>query len=427
MTRVSQAKKGIISVETKRAARTEGLSTSTLRKGLADGSIVISRNAKRSIAPLVIGAGTRIKINANIGTSSARADISEELEKMRVAVRYGADAIMDLSTFGDLPAIRKEILAECPVAVGTVPLYEMALVARSKKKSLLKMSASEMFDVIESHCEQGVDFLTLHCGVTLQSVERFKRAGRLAGSVSRGGTIIMEWIDHNRKENPLYHEFPRLLDICAKYDVCISLGDAFRPGAIADATDRVQVQELVILGELVREAREKNVGVFVEGPGHVPLNQVASNIQIEKTLCNNAPFYVLGPLVTDVSPGYDHISAAIGGAVAGMAGADFLCYVTPAEHLRLPSVEDVREGVIASRIAGHAADIARGLPGAAKWDEALSRAKIDLDWKKLLSLCVDPDKATAYRASLPPAGDESLCSICGEFCAIKRSRKVRPA
>jgi phosphomethylpyrimidine synthase len=425
MIRVASAKKGIVTQEMRKAAASENMAAKALCRALADGSVVIARNTRRRISPLAIGAGTRIKINANIGTSSAKADIKEELQKMRVAVKYGADAIMDLSTSGDLTEIRAAILRECPVAVGTVPLYEMALVAQSKKKSVLKISANEMFDVIERHCEQGVDFLTLHCGVTMHSVERFKRAGRLAGSVSRGGTIIMEWIHHNKKENPLYAEFDRLCEICARYDVCISLGDAFRPGALADATDRVQVQELVTLGELVRQAREKNVGVFVEGPGHVPLNQVASNVQIEKTLCNNAPFYVLGPLVTDVSPGYDHISAAIGGAVAGMAGADFLCYVTPAEHLRLPSVEDVREGVVASRIAGHAADVARGLPGAEQWDLAVSRAKIDLNWNKFMSLCVDPDKARAYRASLPPRGDESPCSICGEFCAIKRSKQVR--
>ncbi len=427
MTRVEKAKKGIVTAEMKRAARAEHMTGDALRAGLADGSVVIARNTKRDIDPLAIGAGTRIKVNANIGTSSAKSSIKEELEKMNVAVKYGADAIMDLSTAGNLAAIRTTLIEACPVPVGTVPLYEMVLVAKSRKKSVLGITAEEMFEVIERHCEQGVDFLTLHCGVTLQSVERFKRAGRLAGSVSRGGTIMMEWIHYNRKENPLYADFGRVLDICAKHDVCVSLGDAFRPGAIADATDRVQVQELVILGELVSQARKKNVGVFVEGPGHVPLNEVAANVQIEKTLCNNAPFYVLGPLVTDVSPGYDHISAAIGGAVAGMAGADFLCYVTPAEHLRLPSVGDVREGVIASRIAGHAADIARGLPGATHWDETVSRAKIDLDWDTFLSRCVDPDKARAYRASLPPHGDGSLCSICGEFCAIKRSKLVRPA
>jgi phosphomethylpyrimidine synthase len=372
-----------------------------------------------------LGTKTRIKVNANIGTSSARSIISEEMEKMRVSVKYGADAIMDLSTSGDLVAIRKALLNECPVAIGTVPLYEMALIANTRKKSVLDISADEMFEVIERHCEEGVDFLTLHCGVTMHSVERFKRADRLGGAVSRGGTIIMEWIHHNKAENPLYEQFDRLCDILARYDVCVSLGDAFRPGALHDATDRVQVQELVTLGELVKRAREKNVGVFVEGPGHVPLHQIAANMQIEKTLCNNAPFYVLGPLVTDVSPGYDHISAAIGGAVAGMAGADFLCYVTPAEHLRLPSIDDVKEGVIASRIAGHAADIAKGHPGAMEWDNAVSRAKMSLDWEKFMSLCIDPEKARAYRASLPPHGDTTECSICGEFCAIKRSKNVK--
>jgi phosphomethylpyrimidine synthase len=427
MTRVSQAKNGIITPEMQTAAENEGLIPQQLCAGLADGSIVLARNTQRTIPPLAIGAKTRIKINANIGTSSARSDIAEELAKMRIAVQHGADAIMDLSTAGDLAAIRKAVLDECPVAVGTVPLYEMALIAKSRKKSILDITADEMFEVIEAHCEQGVDFLTLHCGVTLQSVERFEQAGRLGGAVSRGGTIIMEWIHHNRVENPLYAHYDRLLDILAKHDVCVSLGDAFRPGALHDATDRVQVQELVILGELVVRAREKNVGVFVEGPGHVPLHQVAANVQIEKTLCDNAPFYVLGPLVTDVSPGYDHISAAIGGAVAGMAGADFLCYVTPAEHLRLPSVEDVKEGVIASRIAGHAADIARGHPRAMEWDNAVSNAKMALDWEKFISLCVDPGKARAYRASLPPSPDDaSLCSICGEFCAIKRSKSVAP-
>jgi phosphomethylpyrimidine synthase len=426
MTRVGQAKSGTITAEMRSAATSEGIDERTVCAGMADGSIVLVRNTVRTIAPLALGSKTRIKINANIGTSSARSEIREEIDKMRIAVKYGADAIMDLSTSGDLAAIRAAILAECPVAVGTVPLYEMACRAKARKKSVLDITADEMFDVIEEHCSQGVDFLTLHCGVTLQSVERFTHAHRLGGAVSRGGTIIMEWIHHNGKENPLYAHYDRLLDILAKNDVCISLGDAFRPGALYDATDRVQVQELVILGELVMRAREKNVGVFVEGPGHVPLQQVAANVQIEKTLCANAPFYVLGPLVTDVSPGYDHISAAIGGAVAGMAGADFLCYVTPAEHLRLPSVDDVKDGVIASRIAGHAADIARGHPRAMEWDNAVSKAKIALDWEKFMSLCVDPDKAHAYRSSLLPVGDESPCSICGEFCAIKRSKAVAP-
>jgi phosphomethylpyrimidine synthase len=424
MTRIEQAKKGIITTEMENAANKEGLSGSFVRQAIADGSIVLVKNTGRTIEPLVLGLNTRIKINANIGTSSSLARLDEEISKMRVSVKYGADAIMDLSTSGDLRAIRAAILSQCPVAVGTVPLYEMALNARNNKKSVLEITDDEMFGVIEDHCKQGVDFLTLHCGVTLQSVARFMESQRLGGAVSRGGTIIMEWIHHNKRENPLYAQYDRLLEILARYDVAVSLGDAFRPGALKDASDRVQIEELVILGELVKRARAKNVGVFVEGPGHMPLNQIAANMQIQKTLCENAPFYVLGPLVTDISPGYDHITAAIGGAVAGMAGADFLCYVTPAEHLRLPSIEDVKEGVIASRIAAHAADIARGIPGAMEWDNALSRAKMNLDWDKMISLCVDPEKARAYRDSLPPQGDGTLCSICGEFCAIRRSKNV---
>ncbi|MDR3011734.1 MAG: phosphomethylpyrimidine synthase ThiC [Chitinispirillales bacterium] len=423
MTRVEQAKAGIITDEMKLVAEKEKLTAEQIRQGVADGSIVIVRNKLRNIEPLVIGRGTRIKVNANIGTSSSKNDINEELTKMKVSVKHGADAIMDLSTAGDLAGIRQALIEECPVAIGTVPLYEMAVMARNNQKSVLELTADDMFGIIEDHCKQGVDFLTLHCGITKQSVARFKEVGRLAGATSRGGTIIMEWIHYNDKESPLYEQYDRLLDLCVEYDVAISLGDGFRPGSLYDATDRVQIEELVILGELVKRARARNVGVFVEGPGHVPLNQVAMNMQIQKTLCNDAPFYVLGPLVTDISPGYDHITAAIGGAVAGMAGADFLCYVTPAEHLRLPSIEDVRDGVIASRIAGHAADVAKGHPGAIEWDHEITRAKIALDWDKVISLCVDPDKAREYRDSMPLA-DQALCSMCGEFCAIKRSKTV---
>ena len=424
MTRIEHVRNNIPHADVIAAAASENVSLDFMQKGVAAGTISIVRNSRRAIKPLVMGAGTRIKINANIGTSSAKIDIDEELEKLRVSVKYGADAIMDLSTAGDLQEIRKRILAESPVAVGTVPLYEMAKVAQTRGQSVLELSADDMFEVIQNHCDQGVDFLTLHCGVTQQTVRRFKEVKRLGGAVSRGGTILMEWIHRNGKENPLYEQYDRLLDILAVNDVAMSLGDGFRPGAIADATDRVQIEELVILGELVKRARARGVTVFVEGPGHVPLHQVAANIQIQKTLCDNAPFYVLGPLVTDVSPGYDHISAAIGGAVAGMAGADFLCYVTPAEHLCLPSIADVRDGVVASRIAAHAADLARGLPGAMDWDVALTKAKMKLDWEKMISLCIDPEKARAYRASLPPQGDETLCSMCGEFCAVRRSREI---
>ncbi len=426
MTRIEEAKKGIISDELIAAAKKEGMDPEVMRKRVADGTITIVRNKLRDIEPLVIGKGTRIKVNANIGTSSSKVDMDNELEKLHVSVKYGADAIMDLSTSGDLAGIRKRILDESKVALGTVPLYEMADVAKRKGKSILELTSDEMFEVIEDHCKQGVDFLTIHCGINRQTVARFKEVKRLAGAVSRGGTIIMEWIHYNNQESPLYEEYDRLLDILAKYDVAMSLGDGFRPGALKDATDRVQIEELSILGELVRRAREKNVGVFVEGPGHVPLNQVVTNIQIQKTLCEGAPFYVLGPLVTDISIGYDHISGAIGGAVAGMAGVDFLCYVTPAEHLRLPSVDDVREGTIASVIAAHAADVAKGHPGAIEKDHEISQAKIDLDWEKVINLCVNPEKAREYRGSLPPQENESnLCSMCGDFCAVNRSNKIK--
>jgi phosphomethylpyrimidine synthase len=426
MTRIEQARQGVLTDECRISAQREGMDPQIMRAAVADGTIVIVKNRLRTIAPLAIGAGTRIKVNANIGTSSSRASLDEELAKLQTAMEHGADAVMDLSTAGDIEGIRRAVLEKCPVAVGTVPLYEMALVARERRSSIVSITADDMFSIIEKHCKQGVDFLTLHCGITRQTVARFKESNRLMGAVSRGGTMLMEWIHFNNRENPLYEQFDRLLDVCAEYDVAVSLGDGFRPGSLRDATDRVQIEELVILGELVKRARARGVGVFVEGPGHVPLNQVAANMQVQKTLCGNAPFYVLGPLVTDVSPGYDHISAAIGGAVAGMAGADFLCYVTPAEHLRLPSIDDVRDGVIGARIAAHAADIARGLPGAMEWDNAISKAKMELDWERIISLCIDPKKARAYRESLPP-NEDSLCSMCGEFCAIKRTRGITGA
>lgn len=425
MTRVKRAKAGKISGAMRDIARREYMDPTALLEGVIDGSIVVIQNDIRKCGkPFAIGSKTRIKVNANIGTSSACARVEDEIAKMKVAVASGADAIMDLSIAGDLKQIRREILNQCTVPVGTVPIYEMASNTLKFNRPLSSLTADEMFNVIEEQCEQGVDFMTLHCGVTQRTVELFRNTCRLAGAVSRGGTILMEWIIANGKENPLYEHYDRLLKILAKHDVALSLGDAFRPGALKDATDAVQIEELIVLGDLVRCARERNVGVFVEGPGHVPLNMIATNVQIQKTICHNAPFYVLGPLVTDISPGYDHISAAIGGAVAGMAGADFLCYVTPAEHLRLPSIDDVREGVIAARIAAHAADIARGFPEAMEWDNALSKAKVDLDWKKMISLCIDPEKAQKYRQSLPPT-EESVCSMCGEFCAIKRSKAIQ--
>ncbi len=421
--RIEEAKQGVVSREIESVARVENMEPETLRLRVADGTVVILRNCTHDVKPVALGAGTGIKVNANIGSSSSRASVAEEVAKMRCAVDSGADTIMDLSTGGDIEEIRLELLRACPVPLGTVPVYDMGSLARERGVPLYELGADDILKVVENHCRQGVDFLTLHCGVTRRSVAEYLDSNRLAGAVSRGGTIMMEWIRRNDAENPLYERFDDVLELAGEYDVALSLGDGFRPGALHDATDRPQLQELVTLGELVIRARERDVGVFVEGPGHVPLDQIAANMQVQKSLCKGAPFYVLGPLVTDVSPGYDHISGAIGGAVAGMAGADFLCYVTPAEHLRLPSLDDVKEGVIASRIAAHAADIARGHPGAIEWDHEISRAKTELDWEKMIGLCIDPVKAGEYRKSLP-ATQERLCSMCGEYCAIKRTREL---
>lgn len=425
MTRMEIARSGVISDEVRECAKAEGMDPEIMRQKVAEGVVCIVRNKLRDIPALVLGEGTSIKINANLGTSSSNVNIEEELEKMAISVKHGAHAIMDLSTGGDITGIRNELLEKCPVALGTVPLYEMAFRASKNKKSVLDLTADEMFEVIEDHCKQGVDFLTIHCGVNRQTLARFKEVERLAGATSRGGTIIMEWIHKNDQESPLFAEYDRLLDILKEYDVAISLGDSFRPGATADATDRVQIEELSILGELVKRARKKGVGSFVEGPGHVPLNQIVTNIQIQKRLCHNAPFYVLGPLTTDTSLGYDHISGAIGGALAGMAGVDFLCYLTPAEHLRLPTVDDVKEGVIASRIAAQAADLAKGRPEAIAWDNAISKAKKELNWEEVYRLSIDPEKARSYRESMLPTGEsEDHCSMCGEFCAVKRSNNI---
>ncbi len=425
MTRMEYARSGKISDEVRAAAEAEGMDPELMRERVAKGTITIVKNVNRDVKPLIVGEGTSIKINSNVGTSSSDTSVEGEIEKVKVSIQYGADAIMDLSTGGDITEIRDRLLEETPVAIGTVPLYEMAFRAQAQGKSVLEITSDEMFEVIEDHCKQGVDFLTIHCGVTQATIARLKECGRLYGATSRGGTIITEWIYRNKQESPLYAEYDRLLEILKKYDVAISLGDAFRPGATADATDRAQIEELIVLGELVDRARAAGVGSFVEGPGHVPLNQIATNIQIQKTLCKGAPFYVLGPLTTDTSIGYDHISGAIGAAVAGMAGVDFLCYLTPAEHLRLPSLEDVKEGVIAWKIAAQSADLAKGRPEAVKWDNDMARAKKRLDWEEVFNLSIDPDKCREYRKSLMPTdGNDDACSMCGEFCAVKRSNET---
>ena len=425
MTLLHRARSGNLPEEIARAAAEEGVSPEKLRESVAGGRTVIPRNRKRGeIRPVAIGEGLRVKINANVGTSRDRADVEVELEKMRVAVAAGADAVMDLSTGGPIDEIRRAILDGCPVPVGTVPVYQAAAAAVSRGKSFVELSADDFFDGILRQAEDGVDFMTVHCGVTRDALSRLVREGRRLDIVSRGGSLLAEWMGHNESENPFFEQYDRLLEICREYDITLSLGDGLRPGCLADATDRAQVHELMTLGELTERAWERDVQVMIEGPGHVPLHQIAANVALQKRLCHGAPFYVLGPLVTDIAPGYDHITSAIGGAIAAWSGADFLCYVTPSEHLRLPTVEDVKTGVIASRIAAHAADIARGIPGAIDRDNRMADARQKLDWKAQIELSIDPETSRALRGGSLPAVDEAVCTMCADLCAIKTSQKA---
>jgi phosphomethylpyrimidine synthase len=420
MTQLEYARRGLITEKMKQAAAAEGVSPEFIRDGIGAGTIVICHNVRHANGtPLPVGAGLRTKVNANIGSSSDDTDMQKELEKARAAVKYGADALMDLSTGGPVDEIRRAIIAETSACIGSVPLYQAALDAvRVKKKAIVDMTLDDIFAGIIKHAEDGVDFITVHCGVTLGTVERMKNEGRLMDVVSRGGAFTIEWMRYNNRENPLFEHFDKLLEITREYDMTLSLGDGFRPGCLADATDRAQIHELILLGELTQRAQAAGVQVMIEGPGHVPLNQIKTNIQLQKRLCHGAPFYVLGPLVTDIAPGYDHITCAIGGAVAAAAGADFLCYVTPSEHLRLPDVQDVRDGVIASRIAAHAGDIAKGLKGAMDKDIAMAKCRKKLDWEGQFALALDPDKAREFRAN-SPVSDHGACTMCGEFCAYK--------
>ncbi len=419
MTQILEARKGNITPEMEAVARAEGVAPDLVIEGVAKGTIVITRNNRHiSITPLGVGKGLRTKINANIGTSKDRMSIEDEIEKLKVAVAAGADAVMDLSTGGPIVGIRKEILRQSTVSIGTVPIYQAAVETVEQRKPIVQMDPDLLFRVIEQQAEEGVDFVTVHCGVTLSSLERLKKQGRIMDVVSRGGAFHIEWIIYNDAENPLFTQYDRLIEIAKKYDVTLSLGDGMRPGCLADATDRAQIEELITLGELRDIAHEAGVQVMIEGPGHVPINQVETNMKIQKELCKGAPFYVLGPLVTDVAPGYDHITSAIGGAIAGAAGADFLCYVTPSEHLRLPDLDDVREGVIASRIAAHAADIAKGVPGAMDWDKEMARRRKALDWKGQIELSINPERARKLRESSMPK-ESDVCTMCGEFCSMK--------
>ncbi len=423
MTRIESAKSGEITEEVRRCAELEGVSPEILSRDIADGVTVILRNNIHRIEPVAVGKGLKTKINANIGTSKDRISFEEEMEKLDALVRYGADAVMDLSTGGPIKDMRRLMLGKSPVPIGTVPIYEAIVRAVEVYGSMAKMTVEDLFNVIEDHGKEGVDFITVHSGLTLETVKHLRNEGRILDVVSRGGAFLVEWMIYNERENPLYEYYDRLLDIAKKYDMTLSLGDGMRPGCIADATDRAQVQELIILGELHQRAKDAGVQSMIEGPGHVPLNQVELNIRMEKELCNGAPFYVLGPLVTDIAMGYDHITAAIGGAIAASAGADFLCYVTPAEHIRLPSIDDVREGVIASKIAAHAADIAKGIPGAIERNREMARRRKALDWNGQIELSLDPEKVRRYRSEVPPSETE-VCSMCGEFCAIRTVEKA---
>lgn len=421
-TQMELARQGVITDKMKAAAAAADIPAEDLRKNIADGTAIICHNNRREgVTPLAVGKSIRTRVNANIGTSKDDTSIENELHKARVAEAAGADAIMDLSTGGPIDDIRKAVLAETKLCVGSVPLYQAACDTVTKKgKPIVDMSVDEIFAGIEKHLEDGVDFITVHCGVTRATLDQMDKEGRIMEVVSRGGSFTCAWMEHNRAENPLYEHFDRLLELVKPYDATLSLGDGFRPGCIADATDRAQIHELLVLGELTQRAWNHGIQVMIEGPGHVPLNQIQANIQLQKRVCHGAPFYVLGPLVTDIAPGYDHITCAIGGAIAGSAGADFLCYVTPSEHLCLPTAEDVHEGVMATRLAAHAADVAKGVPGAMEWDNAMSRARKSLDWEKQYELALDPELARKRRGATAGSADvHGACTMCGEFCAYK--------
>jgi phosphomethylpyrimidine synthase len=423
MTQLQLARQGTISPEMKRAAEVENISPEKLRQLMASGRAVIPKNNKHEFDRiLAIGEGLRTKVNANIGTSGPCCGVEQEMEKLAAAVAAGTDSIMDLSTGSDYKEVRRAIMEQSAVMVGAVPIYAAATKMRLEGKPLRKIDVDELLRNIEDQCAEGLDYITVHCGVTKDVVHRLNHYHRIMPSVSRGGSILMQWMEKNGKENPLYEDFDALLDIALTYDVTLSLGDGFRPGTVVDATDGPQVEELIVLGELARRARAHGVQVIIEGPGHVPLNQIVANVIMEKQLCDGAPFYLLGPLTTDIAPGYDHITAAIGGAVAAAAGADFLCYVTPAEHLSIPDAADVRAGVIAARIAAHSADIAKGVPGVIERDRQMSIYRRDLDWEGMMSQALDPEGARR-RVSL--SADKKTCTMCGELCAVNLSRRSR--
>ncbi|MFR8066981.1 MAG: phosphomethylpyrimidine synthase ThiC [Acutalibacter sp.] len=422
-TQMDAARKGIATPQMKIVAEKERMPLEKLMELVAKGQVAICANkAHTCLDPQGVGSMLRTKINVNLGVSRDCKDYDIEMKKVQSAIDLGAEAIMDLSSHGDTQPFRKKLVAECPAMIGTVPVYDSVI---HYQRDLGTLTAQDFIDVVRLHAEDGVDFVTLHCGITRKTIEQIRRHKRKMNIVSRGGSLVFAWMTMTGEENPFYEHFDEILDICEQHDVTISLGDACRPGCLADATDVCQIEELVRLGELTKRAWEHNVQVMVEGPGHVPLDQVAANMQVQQSICMGAPFYVLGPLVTDIAPGYDHITAAIGGAVAAMSGAAFLCYVTPAEHLALPNVEDVKQGIIASKIAAHAADIAKGVPGAREIDDKMANARRALDWEAQFACALDPETARAIRDSRKPEDDHSdTCSMCGKFCAVRSMNKA---
>jgi phosphomethylpyrimidine synthase len=423
MTQIEAARSNRITDAMHEVARKEGLSPENVREKVAAGVVVIPKNRNRNCQACGIGQGLKTKVNANIGTSPSHCDLKEELVKLDTAVAAGADAVMDLSTGGNLDRILQTILKHSPVMVGTVPIYKVVSKLMAESKAAVEMTADDLMAEIEMQAVAGVDFITVHCGITRQSLSVLKGCDRIMGMVSRGGTFLAEWIVAHKEENPLYAQYDRLLEICRQHDVTLSLGDGLRPGAIHDAEDRAQISEMLILGDLARRARNAGVQVMIEGPGHVPLGRIAGDVQLQKRVCDNAPYYVLGPLPTDIAPGYDHLVGAVGGAIAAASGADFLCYLTPAEHLHLPTIQDVHDGVMATRIAAHIGDLEKSLPGAADWDRTMSLARRKFDWDTMFRQAIDPELARRRRMQTEDH-HRDVCTMCGDLCAIKTFDRV---
>lgn len=421
MTQMEAARKGIVTEQVVCVAQKERMTVDELLPLVASGRVVICANKKHvCLDAQGIGSMLSTKINVNLGISRDCKDYNVEMQKVMEAVRLGAHAVMDLSSHGDTRPFRRKLISECPALIGTVPVYDSVI---HYQRDLDTLSARDFIDVVRLHAQDGVDFMTLHCGITRKTIEQLKTTGRKMNIVSRGGSLVFAWMSMTGNENPFYEYYDEILDICREYDVTISLGDACRPGCLADASDACQFEELILLGELTRRAWAKDVSVLVEGPGHMPADQIAANMKLQQTICNGAPFYVLGPIVTDIAPGYDHITAAIGGTIAAMNGASFLCYVTPAEHLALPDINDVKQGIIASKIAAHAADIAKGIRGAREIDDKMAEARRNLDWEDQWACSIDPDTAKAVRSARKPEYDDT-CSMCGKFCAVRSMNKA---